>query len=105
MIAHKPAPLVARKKTLAQLVNVGYVVRAMQIDNHIAPPRPQGKRYPFRVMQPGQSVFFPGKFSHLNASRAYMAAKTIQKRSDTITFQGKRVIEDGQPGIRIWRVT
>ena len=77
----------------------------MKIEKGIAPPAPRGKDYPFRIMQPGDSVFFPGEFKHMNDSRAYMAAKTIQKRSDgKIQFQGQRLIEDGQPGVRIWRV-
>lgn len=75
----------------------------MKIEKGIAPPAPRGKKYPFRIMQPGDSVFFPGAFTHLNDCRAYMAAKTIQKRDANIQFQGKRLIEDGQAGIRIWR--
>lgn len=76
----------------------------MKIEKGIAPPAPRGKKYPFRIMQPGDSVFYPGVFTHLNDSRAYMAAKTIQKRSDgKLQFQGKRQIENGQTGIRIWR--
>ena len=76
----------------------------MRIDDHIAPPTPRGKKYPFRSMAPGQSVFYPGEFTHLNDSRAYMAAKTIQKRDKRIEFQGKRVVEDGVAGVRIWRI-
>lgn len=84
----------------------------MQIDKNIPPPdegafRGHGKRkvrYPFRQMEIGDSVFFAGSFTHLNASRAYMAAKTIQKRSAILEYQGKRVIEDGVEGVRIWRL-
>ena len=75
----------------------------MQIDRGIAPPAPRGRKYPFRRMNPGDSVFYAGDFTHLNACKAYMAAKTIQKR-DGIEFQGKRVIENGQAGVRIWRI-
>lgn len=59
--------------------------------------------YPFREMEIGDSVFYAGDFKHLNDSRAYMAAKTIQKHSDVIMFQGKRTEENGVKGIRIWR--
>lgn len=75
----------------------------MKIDKHI--PSPFGKtnpRYPLRKMEVGDSFFEAGEFTHLNASRAYMCAKTTQRRTD-MDFQGKRVTEDGVRGIRIWR--
>lgn len=84
----------------------------MQIDKNIPPPverKFKGKggypsKYPFREMKAGDSVFFPGAHKANAHHPAYMVAKGIQKR-DGIRFTLRSVMQDGQPGIRIWRLT
>ena len=76
----------------------------MHIDNDIpAPPNKKAPRYPFRQMKAGDSAFFPHQGSILRC-KPYMTAQTIAKRDKSFAFVGRSVVEDGVPGVRIWRV-
>ena len=75
----------------------------MKIDNHIPPPPLRQQNYPFRDMQPGDSVFFPGENRADKHHPAYMNARNYVRRNGwQITVRS--VIENGVKGIRIWRV-
>lgn len=84
----------------------------MQIDKHIPIPQARtrtgrsGRRsmYPFREMDVGDSVFFPGVGGAIQSCKPYMAAATVAKRDKAFRFTGRKVVEDGQRGVRIWRV-
>ena len=108
MIAHVftfPAPgAIGEKKSLAQFGVWVYVGGMTKIDSHVPPPPRKSRRYPFRDMLPGQSVFYPGENKSDRQHPAYMAAKTLQKRHG-LRFTLRSVVEDGVPGVRIWRVT
>lgn len=81
----------------------------MQIDSHVPPPRAfkgkNGRRsiYPFREMKPGESLFIPHEGA-ITKCAAYHGAATLQKRDPAYRFAGQTVIENGKPGVRIWRI-
>lgn len=56
-------------------------------------------RYPWRQMQPGDSFFVPGKSSNT------LAACSRHLRSKTgMDFTGRKVVENGVVGTRVWRL-
>jgi len=73
----------------------------MTFDKHI--PAPKSAHPKFREMEVGDSVFVPHDGTILTC-KAYQCAATIQKRSDTFRFSGRRLNENGVDGVRIWRV-
>ena len=100
-----PPPAQNEKKIPLRSLAFGFMLAAMmKIDDHVPPPPRKSRRYPFRDMEPGQSVFFPGENKSDRQHPAYMAAKTLQKRHG-LRFTLRSVIEDGVKGVRIWRVT
>ena len=75
----------------------------MKIDKHIPPPPAFGQKYPFRHMEPGDSVFFPGENKSDKQHPAYMTVRNYVKR-DGWRVAVRSVVENGVKGIRIWRV-
>lgn len=63
-----------------------------------------GVKYPFAGMEPGDSIFFPGENKRDKQHPAYMTARNYVKRKGW-RMALRSVVEDGQPGVRIWRVT
>jgi len=84
----------------------------MQIDKDVPLPNApsfagKGKRrsmYPFREMKAGDSIFYPGEWHSLLECKPYLAAVTVTKRDRTLKFAGRKVVENGTRGVRIWRV-
>ena len=75
----------------------------MKIDSHIPAPLLPNQKYPFKHMQPGDSVFFPGENLAHKHHPAYSTARNYVKRHGwRITVRS--VVEQGERGIRIWRV-
>jgi hypothetical protein len=74
-----------------------------QIDNDIPLPtesrnRNGNAKYPFALMEVGQSVFIPGK------TVTQMANATCYLKAKGKKFASRRVVEDGADGVRVWRV-
>lgn len=63
-------------------------------------PRRQNRRYPFRHMEVGDSVFFPGENTR---GRAATAARAIGYRHSK-RFAARTMMKKGDVGVRIWRV-
>ena len=63
-----------------------------------------GNKYPFREMAIGDSCFFPHAVGPITKCAAYMAAATLTKRYGSPLFSGRTVVEEGQRGVRVWRI-
>ena len=98
---------VKNRLTLVDVCVIGPLSKAkgqrMKIDKHIPPPQLAGRKYPFRDMQPGDSVFFVGENRADKHHPAYASARNYVKRHGW-RIAVRTVVEDGRRGIRIWRV-
>lgn len=61
-------------------------------------PTPRGRRakYPFRDMEIGDSFFAPGS--------SVIGIHGCARRHRPMRFTCRSVVEDGVPGIRVWRI-
>lgn len=75
----------------------------IKIDNNIPQPRRdcygRPAKYPFRELRPGQSFFAPGVTTY-----GLGGASDHWRKSTGWTFVTRKVVEDGIPGVRVWRV-
>lgn len=84
----------------------------MQIDKGIPLPQARNRAgvgshrsmYPFREMEVGDSIFYPGEWRTIHECKPYLAAVTVTKRDRNLKFAGRKVVENGTRGVRIWRV-
>lgn len=70
------------------------------IDKGIPVPAPGNKKYPWREMQVGDSIFLPGKAS----TRAAGIRQSAKMTAGGGEWTARVVTEGGVTGIRVWRL-
>lgn len=72
-------------------------------DNIPVPPRKSSTKYPFGVLEIGQSFFVPVSEKLPNPSKSLSTTCSAQKRKTGKRFVIREVTENGAKGARIWR--
>ena len=69
---------------------------AIEITKGLPTPRGRKSKYPFRDMEIGDSFFAPGS--------SVIGIHGCARRHRPMRFTCRSVVENGVPGIRVWRI-